>query len=292
VTDALFEEIYILIPVNTTSYATYTFSIIDFAGISNAYLETLSSIDGVTWVTERQKADVINTMPFWLTWAHRYDIRLICNRGVYSWGGFIPLGEQLQTLIVTPDMFPQAEYGLIVTLNAERINSSLIQINYTDTDEVTDWVAVSIKYRSGFSYTVAYSTNNTGNTQQIDWNSADNETDYLTDVSIYRKGHLYDFTFNCPAPTVSANPWTGLLEVFGTWPFPAASFFAICIILMVAGIFHYAFLAAGCVVTWLIAGFLAVIGWYDIPWVSLGLAGVIAIVVAIQQSKKGVVYEA
>jgi hypothetical protein len=83
-----------------------------------------------------------------------------------------------------------------------------------------------------------------------------------------------------------SNPWAGLFDVLGTFPFPAANLFFVAVILMFMGVFSYWTLAAGCVITWIMALFLVAIGWASVPWSLLGLAGFVVFLVVIKEAKK------
>ena len=284
-TSASFEELWIYIPNPDQPFEMYFFTVTDFAGITNGYLESRINVAGQNRVVERQKLDVIGAVPFWMTWANRYDIHLTCDQGGYTWGGFVALTETSQSLIITRDMFPAAYPGMDVTVNALRKNATWIQINYTDNQLLTDWVQITIKYREAMTWRTSYTTNNTGDTQQIDWYLADATIDYVTTVTASRNGEPSTWSFSCPKPAVATNPWEGLLDVLGTWPIPASNVFGLAIVLCVFGVFSYASMEIGCVLGVLMAMFLAAIGWLQISWTLLAFALVIAVFVALQRGK-------
>jgi len=284
-TDAFFEEIWIFIPDPNVPFNLYTFTITDFAGVSDAYLESIINVNGQNRIVERQKLDVINAVPFYFVWAKRYDLHLTCNRGSYTWS-FIALTETSQNLIITSDMFPTLYPGLIVYTKALRMNATWIQTNYTDNNLLTSWVKVDIQYKSGFAWLTAYSVNNTGNTHKIDWYSADSAKDYVVQVTALRNSELKTWSFSCPKPAASANPFEGLLDILGTFPFPAANLVGLFIVLSVFAVFSYAYLPVGCLLGVITAMVLRYIGWLQTSWALLGLAMVISIFVALSEAKK------
>ena len=285
-TNAFVEEIWIYVSHPDTPIYLYTFTITDFAGVTNAYLETIINVNGQNRVVERHRLDMLGPVPFWMYWANRYDLRLICDQGSYTWGGFIALTENNQNLIITKDMFPTSYLGMNVTVKALRMNSTWIQTNYTDAQTKTSWVKVDIQYRQGYGWTTVYTINNTGNTHKIDWFLADGKTDYVVKVTALRNGDLKTWSFNCPKLGVPENPFEGLFESLGNWPIPPSQIAGLFIVLAVFAVFSYAYMPLGCVLGVLTAMFLTYIGWLQISWSLLDLSMVIAIFAVVSQAKK------
>lgn len=284
-TSETFEEVYIFIPNDDEPYYLYTFTVTDFAGITNGYLETVINVNGSNRIVERQSLDLINAVPFWMTWAHRYELRIICDEGTYNYGGFIALSEQNQGLIITKDMFPVAQPGMNVTVSALRLNATWLQVNYTDSQAQTYWLYVAFKTKQGYGWAIAYSTNNTGQTQQINWYSASATLDYRVTVTALRTEQS-TWTFSLPKAATTTNPWTGLLDILGTLPFPVAQLVGVCLVVCFAGAFSYINTGLGCVVMVLIAGILTYIGWLQITSGAIGLALTISIIYVIYEAKK------
>jgi len=161
------EEIYVFKP--TAPYNTYYLTVTDFVGITNGYLETLVNVNGTHRVVERWKLDVVNDLPLTLSWGQTYQIKVVCDQGTHIFGDYVAAAIQTFNFVIIEGMFPTTYPGLDLTVKAKRMNATWIQINYTDNQEKTSWVQVVIKYKSGYSWATAYSTNNTGNTQQINW---------------------------------------------------------------------------------------------------------------------------
>lgn len=285
-TSATFEELYIFLPNPNEPYYLYTFTLTDFAGITQATLESRINVNGTMQTVERQKADVVNSLPFWMTWAHRYDMKLQTAEGSYTWGGFIALTEFTQGLVITNDMFPTTEASLNLTVNALRMNGTYIQVNWTDNELITDWVQINIKTKSGNNWVTVYTTNNTGNTQQINWYSAAATTSYIVNVHASRSNQVNDWNFALPPPAASANIWEGLFDFLGTFPFPAANLLSFFIVLFFFAGFSYASLNAGIVSSVLIAGFLKFIGWFTVEWSAVSLALVIVIFIILAEGKR------
>lgn len=286
-TSDTFEEIWIFIPdIAEESVALYTFTVTDFVGVTNACLETVINVAGQNRIVERQSLEVISDVPFWMVWANRYDIRLVCDEGTYTWGGFIALSEQSQSLVISTGMFPISVPWLNVTVIAKRMNATWIETNYTDNELLTSWVSIAIKYKEAYTWNTAYFYNETGNTHKLDWYSADNETDYAVTVTAYRDGETKTWTFSCAKPPVTDNPWKDIFESLGVWPIPAETVLGLCLTLGIFGVFSYRNIGAGCVSGVMMAGFFTAIGWLNLSWSLIALAMALAILVAIQEAKK------
>ena len=278
------ESIYVFKP--TEPYNTYYFTVTDLIGITNGYLETLINVNGTERVVERWKLDVVNDLPFTLSWARTYRVRLVCDQGTYIFGDYVAGAVQTFSFIIIEGMFPRTYPGLDVAVKAKRMNSTWIQANYTDNQEITDWVQVQIKYKSGHSWTTVYTTNNTGDTQQINWYSAVSTTDYVTYVTASREGESKTWSFSCPHVAEGTNPWDGLLDGLGTWPIPAENVIGLFLVLAVLGVFSYLSMPLGCILATIMAGFLTYIRWLNIGWDLIALAFSIGILAAISVAKK------
>jgi len=286
-TSATFEEIWIYLPPPDEPCYLYTFTVTDFVGVTNAYLETVKNVGGQNRIVERQALNVLGPVPFWLVWANKYDIRLICDQGMYTWGGFIALTEQSQSLIITVGMFPLIYAGMNVTVTAQRRNATWIQITYTDYDELTLWVNVQIVYLEDMAWTTAYSENKSGSAPDPwSWYDAEAKVDYVANVTSMYDGEKKTWQFNLPAPPATVNPWEGLLEALGNWPIPAKNVIGLILVLMVFGVFSYYSMPTGCVLGVLTAGFLTYIGWLDLSWNLIALAGAVSIFAVIAKAKR------
>jgi len=288
-TNQSFEEIWLYIPnVTEESVSIYTFTVTDMVGVTNAYLETVHTVGGQNRIVERQSLGVINSVPFWMVWSHRYDIRLVCDQGTHNWGAFIASSEQQQNLIIIEGMFPVSYPGLDVTVKAKRMNAIWIQTNYTDSKNYTSWLQIIIQYKKGYSWTTAYTSSNyTTFPVQDNWKLADNKTDYVAKVTACRSGETKTWSFSCPKPKVDVNPWAGLFEGLGTsWPFDPQYLMGVFLTLAVFAVFSYANMPLGCILGCIMAAFLNLIGWLNINWSLLSLAFCIGIFAAIAQAKK------
>jgi hypothetical protein len=290
---ATYEEIWIYVPNEDEPCYLYTFNVVDMVGISNAYLETIINVAGNNRVVERQSLSVVNSVPFWMIWAHRYSLRLVCDQGTYVFGDFVALTEASNTLTITQAMFPKSYPTLNMTVNAMRMNASWIEANYTDSLSLTAWVKVDIKYKQLYSstYTTAYSVNNTGSTSQVDWYSASSTTDYMTSFTASYNGSLLHFSFPCPSPINGTNFWIGIWDaILGQLPFPAYQLIGSAIIILFLGMFTFWDTDMGLVIVFVVAGILTIMQWYTMSapiWI-FGFA--MTILYILSEKKKREVY--
>lgn len=281
--DQAYMDIYVFKP--SDPYYTYYFTIVDLVGITNGYLETILNINGTDRIVERWRLDVMNNIPFIMTWGRAYTIRLTSDQGTYTWGMFVASAESSQTLTITPGMFPVSYPGLNVTANALRKNSTWIQVNYTDNEALTSWVQITIQHKVSFSWVTDYTQNNTGNTHQLDWYSADEDVDYLAKVTALQDDETKTWGFSLPKPALTTNPWD-VLDSLGTWPFPAENVIGLGLVLMVFGVFSYFSMPVGSVLGVFTAAFLTLIGWLDMNWNLIALAGAVAIFAGLAKAKR------
>lgn len=280
-----FENIYVFKP--TEPFNEYYFTVTDFYGVTNGYLETLINVNGTDRIVERWKLDVLNDIPFTLSWGHTYKLRLVCDQGTHVFGSYVAGGVTSFNLIIFEGMFPRTYPGVNVAVIARRMSATWIQTNYTDSQEITDWVLVVIQYRSGYGWLTAYSTNNTGNSQQINWYDALSQTDYIAKVTASRDGETSTWSFSC-GKMPSDNPFEDLLEGLGEWPIEGKYVIGLFMVLAVLGVFSYWSMPLGCILAVMTAAFLNLIGWLNLSWNLIALAFAIGIFAWIGRAKREV----
>lgn len=281
-TDSQTTDYYIFIPNQDEPYYYYSFSIIDLQGITNGYLESRLYLAGEYRIVERQAANAINALPFIMQWSVIYKMRVVCDQGTMSAGDFTALNEANQNIIIPNGAFPTTSYGFNATVACLRMNSTLIQMNYTDNTEETVWVHLSITKRAGTSDLEVYSENNTASTVQVNWNNADPSTDYKATVTFYRNGQVNTYKFACPAPADSNNPFAFL---------PAPYCYAVAVVLTITAglVFSYATVAAGAWGMTGLAGWFTWIGWLPqetATWIAVAFMGLISGLITIAVWKK------
>lgn len=282
-TEDMSEDFYIFVPNPDVPFYYYSFNIIDLQGITGGYLESRVYLNGEYRIVERQTANSINALPFLMQWSVIYRMRVVCDQGTLSVGDFTALNEASQNVIIAYGSFPTTTYGFNATVACLRINSTLIQMNYTDLGEATIWVNVAISHRVGNAQVADYSENNTDNTVQVNWNSADPATDYRATVTFYRNDAEHSYIFACPAPADSmANP-------FGFIGAPYCYGIGISLTLCIGLVASYATITAGAWAMVGLAAFFTWVGWLPQTtetWVIVAFGGLIAGLITIAEWKK------
>lgn len=291
-TDASAETIYVCIPDPDLPVYLYQFVISDFVGVTDGFLESLVYLDGANRVVERQPINTINAAPFYMSWSKKYDMRVVADQGVLSVGSFTALAETNPSVIIPAGGFPWATVGLPITVNALRLNSTVIQVNYTDSDEGTYWVRIYIRRKLTLGgYYTDYYENTTANNYSLMWTNADNDTDYLVQVQAYR-GTTEEWSFYCPYRRERANIWAplGYLGQDG-FPIPLENLPAVILIICSILAFSFWHITAGAWIGWAVTGVCFLFGWltYDpvLTPAVMGLGAVICAGITIGEFKKG-----
>jgi len=284
-----FEEIYIFIPNSAEVANIYYFNFIDLVGVTNGYLETRITFNGSSTIVERQKADVYSLKPFWLTWNHHYDVRLVCDQGSYTWSDQVATEPYTWTFAVNSGMFPVTLPGMNLTIYAERKNHTYIQVNYSDAESLTSWVNVAFKHKLNGVYVTDYSLNQTGNSVQVNWYSADEDFGYRILVQYYRNGTTesgYLFVNQLPS---DALVFEGQLDLLGLFPFDSRQLIGIFILFIIGTIFTYEDVVIGGFTILILAAFLNLIGFLAIGWTLIGVGFIIVFLAALANAKRGTV---
>lgn len=277
-------EIYVCDPEQAV-YA-YSFLISDFTyGMTNPYLETLKTIDGVK-VIERKPIDT-STVTFVMEQWSKYDLRVICEEGTFT-RSFTAEGIFTESFPILEGAFERDSLLFSVYANATRQDNTTVVCKYFDSDELTDWVYVEISHRTGSATVIDYISNSTGNTHTIIWSDALASTSY--DVYIYASRSDVDYTWRFTAASKFGpdNPWSGLFSSLGSWPrgFDADQIPAAVIIICVLAIFSYVSSSIGIILSVVVAGVFAALGWFIIPPTTLVFGGFVGVMAHFAESKK------
>lgn len=277
----------VFMPNLADPYYLYSFTVTDFVGLSNAYLETIVSINSTSQIVERLPLSSVNNLEFWFSWQHYYALRIISDQGTINYGDFQARSETNQNIVLTTDMIPVPTEGLNITVNALRINATWVQANYTDSQTETNWLTVTIKHKVGYTLVQDYTTNNTGDTQQINWYSASASLDYLVYLVASRDSGELSWSFSTPFYEPDTNPWAEPLTILGdSLPFPIANIVGFTIVMFFFGMTTYEDRHLGLVVGILVAGFLTYIHWLAIPVTFIALALCLAVFFILSEAKK------
>lgn len=280
-----FEEIYVIIPDDP--YYTYYFSIVDFVGVQNGYFETLINLNGTDRVVERWQLDVVNELPFTLTWGNTYKVRLVCDLGVYYYEEVVAGAETTITFSISPDMFPvPSQDTRELSVSATRFGIAWVQGIYVDGNASTSWIYFAI-YDADNTTSPVYSTNASTYTLTVNWYEGDSSTNYYVYFQSYEsvRGTL-EWWIPCPLPRAEATPWSDLATIVGTgFPIDIDQAIPAGLVLLVFAAFSWKNAGVGLIVGVLFAAFLGWMGWFAIGWDWLTTSLSIAILIAFSIQK-------
>lgn len=313
VADTTNDDVYIFIPKSTQPCYIYTFSIADFYGMSNPYLESRISPDGVNnYVVERADLSEGGTVAFVMTQYQMYSLSFVCDQGTYTQSFTAQVagtpGQYAVSLNVLAGNFPSTNATTGFFLEATRLNSSTVTLSYIDSEANSSWVYIQIYHRAGSEDIVDYTVNSTGNVLLIVWDLAQEGVDYFVYVQSYSGGELHTWVLPTSRSYSDSNPFVGLLDFLGQptgtlpyvqtgWPLGMTTGH---IAQLIGAFFVMLFLCIGsfrsagicCIVSWIIFGVLLFLGWmgavtpYTIP--MFAFSGFVAIFIALDEGKSTV----
>lgn len=285
------QENFTIVNPTEPSY-TYYIEVIDYVGVEWGYLETLLNINGTDTVIERWDVQILNELPFTLSWGKAYKLRLICNLGSYNYPSFVAGGSQTTSIAISQDIFDEIPTDVSgISLTATRVNNTWIRTIYVDSDNLTDTVVLDF-YILGTSE-LQYSTEETTLPFIHNWYGADPEYHYSLKVSANhdRRGLLI-WWIVLPADQIQDNVFADLDEILTSandeFPIAASNFIGLGLTLLCAAAFSAKNIAVGVVITVIMTMILTTIGFMTMDWTWLTLSFAVAIIVAISIQKERV----
>lgn len=296
-------NLYILNPANPAYQ--YTFSVSDYYGMTNPYLQTSVSPNGnSSYVVEQVNLNETGGYVVFVMQQYQiYTLTFVCEQGSYSQTFTAATlgtpGQLAISLNVLAGNFPSTASASIITAYTNRTSTNTITTTYLDPNSNTTWVAIQIAHLQGASSVTDYTSNSTGNSVTFTWGSADANTDYTVTVTSLSGGVTYTFTLI--VPSVSAdNPWAAinwnnigqyiptLPATYSGWGgIDPTQIIAAALILAALGIGSYYSTGASCLISWIIAGILLKMGWWQGSIPLFALAGFFTILILIDEYKKG-----
>jgi hypothetical protein len=269
----------------------YYFTISDFYGMTTAYLETQTSSDNLNWRTVERKIIDQGTLSFVLTQNNRYYLMFTNDKGggdfQYYMISYTPQSVFTMDLPILPGSFPtDSDSGVVAT--AIRENSTIIQVDYADSEGVTVWLNFLISHIESGVQVEDYSLNMTyTNEFSLTWNEADADYDYLVDIQSYRNGFLYEWKIVCGVVS-ETNPWADNLNFLGSWPdgVDPSQIIVSGIVLCFLCIGSVRTLGASCVISWIVGAIFLWMGWWGPAIPTFILAGVLSVLIAIAEGKE------
>lgn len=301
------QEYYLCIPPSTLPVGTYAFSITDFYGMTNPFLSTAVSPDGVTtWTVERRNLNTSNTVTFTMAQWQTYTLSIECDEGTIT-QSFTAENVFTVDLPVLAGAFPVSNTSYPV-FTAQRLNASCIGVAYAEGSAETNWLYVNITHKQGANIIFDYAYNDTGSSQVLYWNLAAENLNYIaTGVANTSSGVT---VWIVPVPVLAnTNPWLGVFDWLGnengTLPayhhgFPPgmtsadiAQIIGAVVITLFLGIGSFRSAGACCVLAWIVSGVLLFLGWYGVGTAyasipSFALAGFLSVVIALNEGKETV----
>jgi len=285
-TNVTSETIYVIKP--TQPAYTYSFTVINYLGVSQGFLETAININGTDTVVERWSIDVINALPFTLSWGQAYKMRLICNKGGYSYPSFVAGATTTATFPVSTEMFPPIPTDLRnIVVSANRVNMTWISSIYTDAESKTTWIYMGVSELG--NATAIDSINVTSSTYTWNWYGGDQGKNYYVRIiSSHQIRGILTWVITVALYTAPSNPWTPLDTIIGTnsrFPILPSRLVGVMLILFMFAAFSAKNAGVGLIVGNITADFLTLIGWTDFTWIWLGISMMIAIIIALSLQK-------
>lgn len=299
------EFINIYIPDPTLPSFQYTFSVTDFYGMKNAYLRmSINNATGTdSGINQEVSLDSAGVPTFVMTQYYTYTLTFVCDQGSYS-QLFTAENTLANTLVVLAGSFPQANVTS-PTATVERINATLIGIDYVDPSNSTSALSILITHLSGMDTINDYSNSIASNATTILWNAASSGISYNVNVSATISGVQYVWALIADE-SIGTNPFLGAFDWLGVntqtlphvqtgWPAgmtsaQIAEIAGACIVMLFLCIGSFRSAGACCMLSWIIFGILLYMGWmgvitpYTIP--EFAFSGFIGILIMLDEAKQ------
>jgi len=280
--------IYIFSAPSSTTYD-YTISFLDYAGVLDSYpfVEAQRYINGTLKIVEKRKVDIEKKVLMALVYDVKYRIT-VRNGYSYTFGDLLMTIDSTVTLPLKvldfPDEILLGYQYLRVWIYRESATS--IGVNYQDLLEETISVFIEVSYLSNSS--LVYSDTETSSTFIWTWNSANNETDYLVEVTISHVTFGVMTTNQVVAGLLSGR---GLFDItiLGTLDFNTAYLIPAFIILCAAAAFSAVNPYLGLFAAIATAMLFGVIGWLPVQADVLVFCIALVIVGAIGHARRRII---
>jgi len=285
-----YEEIYVSEPASP--YYDYQIQIIDLLGVSNAYLEARTYMNGTLYTVERRQIPGGGKLPLILTEFKTYYFRIICDQGIIDLGSETTLSPyEPLNFYLSPAQLPSEYINYEnITAYAVRLNSTCIQIYYNDADERTSQINITIYSVKNNKLTAEYSQSYEANTILINWKNAIPSLEYNVKIEVSHADYG-QLTWQIPIPKLesskSENIWDSLLGWLGYWPVAPSQIISALIILFVITLASFKDAEAGLLFGAVTAGILIYLGWYAMSWGTLSIIVCLIIFFAIGRRKQG-----
>jgi len=262
---------------NFLTINTYTFRFYDYASFIDN--NTVCVVEGVG-----EKYVGYGNLIVWnLTEGYNYHIYLRnSNNMVYDFGT-VYLGSSTDLVfVVKPSAYdasilPTSYYKVGV----QRTSNTTIHISWQDTSSTGSGVSIYINFKNN---TNAYNTTIYSKQGVLDWDNADNNTEYIVIITFIPSGVTYKY----PAPLQeSAKPFIDL-SFLGDWGINGSYVVPIILLLFLAGTFTFISAAAGLFVVLGFAGLFMVWGWLPANYTLLLILACMGVIWATYRLKEAI----
>ena len=285
-----YEEVYVTVPASP--YYDYQVQIIDLLGVTNAYLEARTYMNGTLYTVERRQIPGGGKLPLILTEFKTYYFRIICDQGIIDLGSETTLSPyEPLNFYLSPAQLPSEYINYEnITAYAVRLNNTCIQIYYNDADERTSQINITIYSVKNNKLTAEYSQSYEANTILINWKNAIPSLEYNVKIEVSHADYG-QLTWQIPIPKLesskSENIWDSLLGWLGYWPVAPSQIISALIILFVITLASFKDAEAGLLFGAVTAAILIYLGWYAMSWGTLSIIVCLIIFFAIGRRKRG-----
>lgn len=284
----LVNDAYLYVGGSTDILAQYGITVTDFAGLSNATVETVKNVLGIERTVERKPLDILNTMNFWLIQYTQYTLKVVSDEATFSWN--LPADTQTsKSFFVTQDMLDEASNAQNITVTASRVNSTYATFYYNDPDQLTTQIQTLLYVMNRTGQYVAFSQTTVGYSQSLVL-TLDSSMNYLVKCYATRSGATLSWQYSLPMSGTS-DIWGSSFAIFGDWTFLLKNGLGMFIVLMVFSVGEWKdsewFFAAGI----LIAAFFVAIGMMSIPWLGISMGMLVVVLMLIAKGKKEVMFD-
>jgi hypothetical protein len=266
----------------------YYVSVTDFAGLTGAYIYTLRNVNGTTRIMEKQPLDVMNNIPFWLITYSQYTLKIISDQGTFTWN--LPADTiGTKSFIITKDMVTQVSTARTFTVQATRLNGTVINIEYYDPTSSTVSVTTAIKYYSNYVWNTAYTQTDYSNDIDFNWTSAESTREYVVVVTATFTDETLTWQFGLGIPEPS-NLFSTSLNLFGEWGFPANQVPGIIIAGLFFGLLSWRDTEIGCGIGLAVTALLCIVGLLDVPVMAIAMGFMLVIFMYLHKGKETLRY--
>jgi len=282
------EEFWLYVADPTKTYAAYTISFLDLAGVLKTmpHVKAERYINGIK-IVERATVDIEKKVIFYMEAYASYSITIEDDTVTYAFGDLIFGSSTSITLTIKAVDFPKAtlftyKYVRVYGERALGTPNGTITIMYQDTLNKTTSVQIWINYKNLTN--IATTTITTNSSFVYTWSSASNDTDYAVALGITHETYGYYGWKQYFPRGMSEMPWG--MAWFGTLPFNTAYILPAMLIVFAGACFSVVNAYVGAFMMVIMAVLESYIGWLPILASVIVVAFTFAIIMAIIYAKR------